>query len=36
MKMKIDAKTIGAVVVLFLICQQMMKKESMCGMCGGA
>jgi len=34
--MKMDAKTIGAIVVLLFICQKMTKKEPMCGMCGGA
>jgi hypothetical protein len=37
MKMKMDWKTVGAIVVLLVVCQQMTnkkEKESMCGMCG--
>jgi len=34
MKMKMDLKTIGAIFVLLVVCHQITKKETMCGMCG--
>jgi|ETNvirnome_6_100_1030635.scaffolds.fasta_scaffold03500_8 hypothetical protein len=32
--MKMNLKTLGVIIVLLFVCQQISKKEPMCGMCG--